>query len=152
MARVRDVLYRFRPAGTPGAAGAAGVPTDRVADLATELAPVFALIEPAERDCAAIVASAEREAAEIRERAAAQARLLTADARAHADADRAQARAEALERTAAESAGIQVAAQRSAEELRSQAEERIPALLEQAVAAVRVLTGAVPENPAAGPG
>ena len=32
MPRSRDTLQRFRPAGTPGAASAAGIPVDRVAE------------------------------------------------------------------------------------------------------------------------
>ena len=50
MPRVRDVLYRFRPAGAPGAASSAGVPVDRSADLAAELEPVFALLADTEQE------------------------------------------------------------------------------------------------------
>lgn len=62
MPRGRDFLERFRPAGTPGALAARGVPADRVAELAAELAPVFALLEPVQQQSAAIRARAQAEA------------------------------------------------------------------------------------------
>ena len=68
MARVRDVLYRFRPAGAPGAASAAGVPVDRAADLAAELEPLLAQLATTERTVAGIREQAIRDAAEIRAR------------------------------------------------------------------------------------
>jgi hypothetical protein len=45
MPRVRDLLYRFRPEGAPGAAAAAGVPADRAAELTAELEPLIAAAE-----------------------------------------------------------------------------------------------------------
>ncbi|HEU4349929.1 MAG TPA: hypothetical protein VFR35_19300, partial [Actinoplanes sp.] len=44
MPRARDFLERLRPAGVPGAAGPAGVPADRVSEIAAELEPVFAAL------------------------------------------------------------------------------------------------------------
>ena len=41
MPSARDMLQRFRPIGTPGAAAPAGVPADRAAELGRELQPVF---------------------------------------------------------------------------------------------------------------
>ena len=46
MASARDLLERFRPAGTPGAAAPAGVPYDRGAALEDELRPVLATAVP----------------------------------------------------------------------------------------------------------
>lgn len=45
MPRVRDLLYRFRPARAPGAAASAGVPVDRTAELTAELEPLIAAAE-----------------------------------------------------------------------------------------------------------
>ena len=44
MTRTRELLERFRPAGTPGAAGGRGVPVDRVAERSAELEPVLELL------------------------------------------------------------------------------------------------------------
>ena len=68
MPRVRDLLYRFRPSGAPGAATAAGVPVDRTAKLAAELDPVFARLADTEEECAAILAEGRRRAEDIRRR------------------------------------------------------------------------------------
>jgi hypothetical protein len=74
MAQWRDFLGRFRPAAAPGAASPRGVPADRAAAAATELEPLFALLDD-------IDAEAER----IRRDAAAQAARLRADSRAAAE-------------------------------------------------------------------
>nr|HYS37721.1 hypothetical protein [Pseudonocardiaceae bacterium] len=50
----RNFRYRYRPAGTPGAATQAGVPVDRTAEATAELAPVFALLADVEHDAIAI--------------------------------------------------------------------------------------------------
>ena len=61
MAGLRAVLFRFRPAGTPGAPTPGAVPGDRAAEADAELAPVLAeLAELAE------LAGVQDEAARIR--------------------------------------------------------------------------------------
>jgi hypothetical protein len=62
---LRAFLARFRPSAPPGPAAEAGVPADRVPELAAELAPVLALLVDTERAAeqiraAATVAAAER--------------------------------------------------------------------------------------------
>ena len=64
MPGVRDLLYRFRPAGAPGPPSAAAVPADRVADRVAELAPVFALLAETETRCAVLREEAARDAPE----------------------------------------------------------------------------------------
>jgi hypothetical protein len=70
MPRVRDFLYRFRPAGAPGAAAEAGVPIDRTAELTAELEPLFASLARTERECANIRDHAKADAAAIRDQQA----------------------------------------------------------------------------------
>ena len=80
MARVRDILFRFRPAGARVPAAEAGVPVDRAADLAAELEPLFAQLADAEAECAAFVERAQTTAAGRRERDAQAADSIVADA------------------------------------------------------------------------
>lgn len=68
MPKVRDFLDRFRPAGTPGAAGAVGVPADRQAGAEAELAPAFAVLAEIERHCTEVRERAQRQAARQTER------------------------------------------------------------------------------------
>ncbi|MFD1659217.1 hypothetical protein ACFSL4_13640, partial [Streptomyces caeni] len=77
---LRDLLARFRPTGTPGAA-ATGVPADRTAERAAELEPSLARLTEVQREAARIRAAAEREAGTIRRDAARQAAEIVAAAR-----------------------------------------------------------------------
>ena len=45
MPALETFLHRLRIHGVPGAAGAAGVPVDRAAEVTAELAPIFDLLE-----------------------------------------------------------------------------------------------------------
>ncbi|MGH3462272.1 MAG: hypothetical protein ACRDP9_12430, partial [Kribbellaceae bacterium] len=80
MARTRDFLERFRPAGTPGAAAIAGVPADRVAELSAELAQVFDALADTEEEAARIRRDAAAEAERRQDRARQRARGLVAEA------------------------------------------------------------------------
>lgn len=95
-------LHRLRIHGVPGAAGAAGVPVDRVAEVEEELAPIFELLEEAGRRAGQLVAEGERDAALARARASDEARRLVAEARAQVEAQRAEAAASTLARAADE--------------------------------------------------
>ncbi len=88
MPRVRDLLYRFRPAGTPGAAGQAGVPADRAAETAAELEPLFARLADTEQECREILAQARRDAAQIRELGLRQAQAVVGDAGGRGEVER----------------------------------------------------------------
>ena len=91
MPRIRDVLHRFRPAGAPGAATAAGVPVDRAAELGVELEPLFALLADTERECEDVLERARAEQAGIRARDAERAAGVLASGRARVEAERAAA-------------------------------------------------------------
>lgn len=148
MPRVRDVLHRFSPVGAPGAASSAGVPVDRTADLAAELAPVLALLADTERQCREIVAAAEREAAAVRAGAEQRARAAVAAARAQVDQERAAVVSRALQQQSTERAQALAAAEREAGELRRRAAGQLRGHVLQVVAAVSALLDDV--EPAAG--
>jgi hypothetical protein len=133
MASVKDILERFRPAGAPGALAAVGVPSDRSAAIAAELAPLFdalasaaatsielrrvgaafasAALAQATRDADALVAAAARTASEDRDNAC-----------------------RAAERAAEpEFAAIERSATREAMDVRTRADESRAALVERAL-------------------
>ena len=87
---VRDLLERFRPAGAPGAATPAGVPSDRSAALSDELGPVLAMLADTEQECARIRREGDDLAARVRADAAARAAATLAGGRDRADAARAE--------------------------------------------------------------
>lgn len=84
-----EFLLRFREAGVPGAAAAAGAPADPTARLDGELAPIFAALEPTEHDADQQDADALRAADLCRSNAREQARVLLADANAGAAGEQA---------------------------------------------------------------
>lgn len=139
MPRIRDLLHRFRPAGAPGAAGAAGVPVDRAADLAAELAPLFADLAGTEQESADIREQGRRDAAEIRDRAAERAHAVVATTEQRVAAEHAAAVARARRRAEGESRDAQAAAQRDAAELLDRAKSRTPAYVDRVVRSVREL-------------
>lgn len=126
MPRVRDLLYRFRPAGAPGPASAAAVPSDRVADRTTELEPVFALLVGTEAECRAIREEAERAAVARRAQARETARRTLAEAESAVEQERARTAAAVADSAAAESASAADAAAAEAERLLARARERTP--------------------------
>lgn len=136
MVRVRDVLHSFRPAGAPGAAGSAGVPADRGADLAAELEPVFAQLASTERECVSIAARAGQAAAKVRAREAERARGTIAAARERMDAERAAAVAQMRPNALAKSTAAAVAAEREAAEIRRHAGEHMGSYVDLVVALV----------------
>jgi len=136
MVRVRDVLHSFRPAGAPGAAGAAGVPADRGADLMAELEPVFAQLAGTEQECANIAVRAGQAAAQIRARDAERARGVLAAARERMDAERADAVAQMRPNAQAKSTAAAVAAEREAAEIRRHAVEHLGSYVDLIVASV----------------
>ena len=137
MPRVRDLLYRFRPAGAPGAASSVGVPADRGADVAAELEPVFTGLDQTERECAEIVASARREAGVARERDAERARSLVRSAKEHLEAERAASAARVRQQQGPDD--LQAVAERAAVDLRDRARERMPVYVGSVLDAIRCL-------------
>lgn len=82
MPQLRDFIGRFRPAS---------IPADRHGELAAELEPVLALLAPADRDCARIIAAAREAAAKISADARRQAAEIEAAASERAQAAREEA-------------------------------------------------------------
>jgi hypothetical protein len=137
MPSVRDLLARFRPAGAPGAATAAGVPADRRADLTSELEPVFAALASTRQECQRLRRAADSAATRTVAEADRQAQAVLARARIEAEAERADAQAQARAQGAATVAAIAQDAGREVEDVRRQAELLIPALVDRLVDRVR---------------
>lgn len=143
MARGRDFLERFRPVGTPGAAGRRGVPADRVADLAAELEPVLALLDDTQAECAALRRQGEEHAAARRAQAQAQAAAVLADAGARSDDARAAAAAAVARRADDAEEQARADGRREVERVRRTAEQRLPELLLAADQVMRAEVDAV---------
>ncbi|HTY73602.1 MAG TPA: hypothetical protein VMI11_14475 [Actinomycetes bacterium] len=141
MPRVRDLLYRFRPAGAPGAASAAGVPVDRRADMASELAPLFGLLTDTEGECVRIRERADADAAETRREAATEAGDILATARRAADGERAAAASRVGVRAAAETQAEARGAEARAAAVRAAGEGRLDAVVDAVMERVRDLLG-----------
>lgn len=139
MPRARDLLNRFRPSGTPGAAGVAGVPTDHEAGPSEELAPLFAALAATERECRAVVDRAAADAQRIREDAEAEAVRLVAAARDGQPEERAAVVARLREHGTVEARAITEEAERRAAEVRAVAAARTAACVDDVVDAVRTM-------------
>jgi hypothetical protein len=150
MTRVRDLLYRFRPAGAPGAARATGVPADRVADLSAELEPLLVQLAETEQECASIIAAAEHDASAIRTRDAERARVIVASARSRADAERARAAATVRQGAADRASHELAAAELEAAELRTHAAGRVPSYVAAVLDSTRALVEAHVDQQRAG--
>lgn len=141
MPRLRDLLYRFRPLGTPGSATRPGVPIDRDRAIADELEPVFASLATTLADCRATVEEGRRRAAMIAAHnvAATEQLLETAPARAAAARATAEARARAEVRSRAESADVDTENELTL--LRKRLRDRLPACRQHVAASVEALLG-----------
>ena len=87
----RSALRRFLRTVAPGPPGPAGVPVDREAESAQELAPVFEALDDALAEAGSLRDRARQDADERRQAADDEAARLLADARSRADAARADA-------------------------------------------------------------
>jgi hypothetical protein len=149
---VRDLLTRFRPAGAPGPAGAAGVPADRRESAAAELAPVFATLAEVDGECDRLRREAVEQAAQRQKAAVEQARVLVARAREGAAAERAAAAARIREDTAAELAQLAATTAAETEAARRRAAQRLPQLLSAVRERVRADLAAAAGLPGRQPG
>ncbi|GHE13536.1 hypothetical protein [Streptomyces alanosinicus] len=139
---LRDFLERFRPTGTPGAA-ATGVPADRMAERAAELEPALDQLTAVQQEAARIRAAADEAAGRLRRDAAREAEGIVAAARERAPELRRQAAAPVLRDALREADAVRAAGDRAAAEVQERARERMPALVDRAVAdALRLATGA----------
>jgi hypothetical protein len=137
--RVRDLLYRFRPAGGPGSATPAGVPADRARDLATELEPVFAALAPTVARCRELVEEGRREADGIRARDALAVEHLVAATPDRAATARAQGRAQVLAEADSQGARVEADAAARASRLEDRLAELLPSYRAQVAASVEAL-------------
>ncbi|MEV6294935.1 hypothetical protein AB0M41_31910 [Streptomyces sp. NPDC051896] len=142
---LRDFLERFRPAGTPGAS-ATGVPADRMAERAAELEPALARLTDVQQQVARIRAAAEETAEALRRNAEQEAEHLLANAWEQAPEVRRQAAEPLLREARQEADALRAAADRTASAIRERARERMPHLVDLAVAdAMRLASGTVKE-------
>lgn len=148
MPDLRDFLSRFRPVGTPGAAGRRGVPADRITEREAELRPVLALLAETEQDATRIRQAAAEQAEQRRREAHQQAEAILADARLRADAVRAAAAARVTGTAADEQARTAAAAEQRVARLRALIDERMPGHVERAVAQALTLLAEPSPNPA----
>jgi lysozyme family protein len=144
MARARDLLERFRPAGTPGAAARRGVPADKLSELFDELAPVLALLASDMEQAKRVREEAQAEAVERRRRAQERARSIVAAALSGAGADRADAATRLTRAAADETEAVRASGGETAGLVRRTAEGRLPAYTERVVAEVRSRLGMAP--------
>jgi cell division septum initiation protein DivIVA len=142
---LRDFLERFRPAGTPGAS-ATGVPADRMAERAAELAPALARLTDVQQQAAGIRAAAEETAEALRQNAVREAEQVLSDAREQAPEVRRQAAEPLLRAARQETDALRAAGDGTASAIRERARERMPHLVDLAVAdAMRLASGTVKE-------
>ncbi|MHA7653194.1 ATP synthase subunit B family protein [Mycobacterium sp. ML4] len=125
MPQWQTVLDRFRPAGTPGAAGRPGIPADRSADAAAELTEVLALLDDAQEEAARTRQAAIDRAQQIRRTAHRQAAEIVAKARHDAERVRAQSEADALREAGADEDDMRRQAEAEIARLRERAGERL---------------------------
>ncbi len=148
MPRPRDILQRFRPSGTPGAASTIGVPADRVAEVSAELEPVLARVRETQQEAARIRADARREAERMRQESVEEGRTLVTTARRQAQAARADAAVRAGRRLEEELRASRESAAREAEAVHRGAASRLPSYVGRVVAGVRAALDATAEPPA----
>ena len=137
MPRARDLLERFSPIGTPGAAAPASVPVDRAAEGMRELQPVFDGLAEVQAECAHIRDTARAEAARLRDEATNAAVEIVAIARREASTARADASARARQAGAGQLAALGEQAEREAAAIRERSNQRMDGYVERIVAAVR---------------
>lgn len=150
MAKLRDLLDRFRPAGAPGQATRAGVPVDRRAGLSTEVAPVFAALAPVLAECERIREEARAQARRREAEARRRAQAIVARARTESEAERAAAAAAARARAMSENERILARARDEARAVRQQGECRRPEVVARVVELVRKDLAALTGDPAKG--
>jgi vacuolar-type H+-ATPase subunit H len=139
-----ELLRRFRFLGVPGAPAAVGVPVDRHAVRAAELAPVLQALHDAEAEAAAIVARADHDAARRQERAAVRAHSIVAQASDQAGTVRAEATASRLTEARERSAQMVDEALREVADLDRRAAARSSVVVDELVSRV-LATGSGPK-------
>ncbi|HEV7187340.1 MAG TPA: hypothetical protein VGN28_05545 [Blastococcus sp.] len=133
MPSARELLQRFRPVGTPGAAAPAGVPADRATELSRELQPVFDELATTTEEVGRIRAAAAEQARVRRDGAAEEARRIVQTARLQAEAERADTAARILRRAEQETATAMADASRQAADITGRARARSAGYIQRIV-------------------
>lgn len=139
MARARDLLDRFRPAGAPGAAAAVGVPADRLAEVSEELEPVLALLDEVAQQCTALRAAGEARAARLREEGLQRVAQVQSSGREKARAARAEVAARAQRQVEEDRTRALAEGAREAAAVLRRAGTRRQDLVDRAVAGLRLV-------------
>lgn len=135
MPRWREFLDRFRPVAAPGAAAPRGVPADRTAELTAELSPVLARLDKVQDDIERMREATARQAETIRETGRREAAAIVERARLEAGRVSDQAMTQQLSSTP----GGANSTPDAADEVRTRAQEHMPAYVRQAVDSARTL-------------
>jgi hypothetical protein len=140
-----SILDRFRPAGAPGHVGVVGVPALDDAGPASELAPIFAALEPDVAACAEQVDAARSAARASIDAAHVRAAALLAEAGLRADAARAGAESAVHDEATAGDAVLLTSAHEQVARVEALGQGRVTALASRlAEALVDPRTGALP--------
>ncbi len=131
-----SILDRFRPAGAPGSAGVVGVPALDDTGPASELAPVFAALEPEVAACAEKVSAARSAARSRIDAAHERAAALRAEAHLQADAARAAAAAAVHDEATARNAALLTEAREQVTRVEALGRDRVVALAARLAEAV----------------
>jgi hypothetical protein len=128
-----DYLRRFRPVATPGAAAPAGVPSDVVAALQAELAPVFEALGDAQREAARIRDEARARSHEIARAALVEAASIEASGRRDAARARSEASSERAQLAEAERRQLLAAGEAEAARIDARVAQRMPGMVDRVV-------------------
>jgi len=139
MAQWRNFLGRFRPVGAPGAAAPRGVPADRIAEAAIELAPLLALLDEIDAEAEQIRSQATAEAEKLRSDGARQAAAIVTRARGRSESMADEVAAGLRSRVAAEQAELDSAHAIALDRLRMQTTARMAGYVERVVVQARAL-------------
>jgi vacuolar-type H+-ATPase subunit E/Vma4 len=139
-------LERFRPAGTPGAAGRSGVPVDRSADAAAELTPLLLLLDDVQDEAERMRKDAIERVDEIRRTAHREADQIVTRARLEAQRVRAEAEAKAQSRATVTWADRQAQNAAEIERLQQRSAERMGRYVDRVVSLARAWLDESPQS------
>ncbi len=137
MANLRELMFRLRPAGSPGAPSGAGVPTDRRKGVEQELEPVFAALASTVADGHRIRQDAQAQAQQRIAQGQEQLRAAMAQAELDAAATRAEVAARLRAQAQEDSARLVRQAHDTAKTVRANADQQLPHRIEAIMSRVR---------------
>lgn len=138
MAELDRYLRRFRRmVSPPGRPGPAAVPADRAAELASELAPLFASIDDIDAEAGRILRDADEEIERIEDESRGHAQEILSRAREQSAVARAEAIAKQRDEAEKEIHRAHEEAAREADRIRRVGRDRIPDLVDEVIARIR---------------